>query len=412
MAELLVHICCAPDALYFLKKLREDFPRKEMVGFFYDPNIHPYEEYRLRLVETKRICRELGIPLIEGEYDLESWMESVKGLENEPERGQRCSVCFDVRLERSARLARELGCSELTTTLLMSPKKRFDQLRESGERTAERHGIKFIAVNYRRGGGTQEMFRLSKEKELYMQDYCGCIFALSQQKGEDSLWDVTSFGYRAPGSREETLFIKEVRDRAEELGLETREIEFPFLGWRVLEGGILAGDRPVPSIIRTYSRSIRGKVRGYLNRAGENRLVLPKQFVTIQLVEKLMDQPLDEFSGLVPPTFIVAREYEELLLREKVTATLQTEFIPLTSRILIIGKIDAEKIVTIPGDTLQDGRGWDLVSAEKLLREQEAGIKEGSLCVSVAGAVSILGAGLKVLRDLTGSEIEFLGYPS
>ena len=92
MADLLVHICCAPDALYFLKKLREDFPNKEMVGFFYDPNIHPYEEYRLRLVETKRICRDLGIPLIEGEYDVESWMDSVKGLENEPERGERGSV--------------------------------------------------------------------------------------------------------------------------------------------------------------------------------------------------------------------------------------------------------------------------------------------------------------------------------
>ena len=412
MADLLVHICCAPDALYFLKKLREDFPDREMVGFFYDPNIHPYEEYRLRLVETKRICRDLGIPLIEGEYDVESWMDSVKGLENEPERGERCSVCFDVRLERSAQIAKDLGCSEMTTTLLMSPKKRFDQLKESGERTAGRHGIKFIAVNYRKGGGTQDMFRLSKEKELYMQDYCGCIFALSQQKGEDSLWDMTSFGYRAPGSREETLFIKEVRERAEELGLETREVEFPFLGWRVLEGGILAGDRPVPSLVKTYSRSIRGKVRGYLQRAGKNRLILSKQFVTVQLVEELRDQPLDEFSGLIPPTFIVSKEYEDILLREKITATLHTEFLPLTSRILIMGNNCAQKIIAIPADTLQDRRGWNLKSIERFLQEKEPFIKRGELSVSVTGAVSILGAGLKVLRDVTGSEIEFLDYPS
>ncbi len=412
MADLLVHICCAPDALYFLKKLREDFPDREMVGFFYDPNIHPYEEYRLRLVETKRICRDLGIPLIEGEYDVESWMDSVKGLENEPERGERCSVCFDVRLERSAQLAKDLGCSEMTTTLLMSPKKRFDQLKESGERTAGRHGIKFIAVNYRKGGGTQDMFRLSKEKELYMQDYCGCIFALSQQKGEDSLWDMTSFGYRAPGSREETLFIKEVRERAEELGLETREVEFPFLGWRVLEGGILAGDRPVPSLVKTYSRSIRGKVRGYLQRAGKNRLILSKQFVTVQLVEELGDQPLDEFNGLIPPTFIVSKEYEDILLREKITATLHTEFLPLTSRILIMGNNCAQKIIAIPADTLQDRRGWNLKSIERFLQEKEPFIKRGELSVSVTGAVSILGAGLKVLRDVTGSEIEFLDYPS
>ncbi len=412
MADLLVHICCAPDALYFLKKLREDFPDREMVGFFYDPNIHPYEEYRLRLVETKRICRDLGIPLIEGEYDVESWMDSVKGLENEPERGERCSVCFDVRLERSAQIAKDLGCSEMTTTLLMSPKKRFDQLKESGERTAGRHGIKFIAVNYRKGGGTQDMFRLSKEKELYMQDYCGCIFALSQQKGEDSLWDMTSFGYRAPGSREETLFIKEVRERAEELGLETREVEFPFLGWRVLEGGILAGDRPVPSLVKTYSRSIRGKVRGYLQRAGKNRLILSKQFVTVQLVEELGDQPLDEFNGLIPPTFIVSKEYEDILLREKITATLHTEFLPLTSRILIMGNNCAQKIIAIPADTLQDRRGWNLKSIERFLQEKEPFIKRGELSVSVTGAVSILGAGLKVLRDVTGSEIEFLDYPS
>ena len=412
MAGLLVHICCAPDALYFLKRLKEDFPEKEMVGFFYDPNIHPYEEYRLRLVETKRICRDLGIPLIEGEYDPESWMDSVKGLEDEPERGERCSVCFDVRLERSAQLARELGCQEMTTTLLMSPKKRFDQLRESGEKTAGRHGIKFIAVNYRKGGGTQEMFRLSQDKELYMQDYCGCIFALSQQKGEDMLWDMTSFGYRAPGSREETLFIKEVRERAEELGLETREVEFPFLGWRVLEGGILAGDRPVPSIVKTYSRSIKGKVRGFLQRAGKNRLILSKQFVTVQLVEELGDQPLDEFSGLIPPTFIVSKDYEELLLKEKVTATLQTEFIPLTSRVLIIGKSGAQKVIAIPADTLQDKRGWDLGSVEHLLKEREDSIRKGSTALCLAGAVSVLQSGLRVLEEVTGSEIDFLGYPS
>ncbi|MDQ7082210.1 MAG: epoxyqueuosine reductase QueH [Aquificota bacterium] len=102
MKRVLVHICCAPDALYFLKRLREDYPDSELIGFFYDPNIHPYEEYRLRYQETERACRQLGIKLIEGEYDLENWLMSVKGLEEEPERGERCSVCFDFRLERSA----------------------------------------------------------------------------------------------------------------------------------------------------------------------------------------------------------------------------------------------------------------------------------------------------------------------
>ncbi|HIQ49367.1 MAG TPA: epoxyqueuosine reductase QueH, partial [Aquifex aeolicus] len=122
-SKILVHICCAPDAIYFLKRLREDFPESEIVGYFYDPNIHPYEEYKLRYIETERICRELGIKLIEGEYDVENWLQKVKGYEHEPERGARCELCFDHRLRKSVEVAKELGCNYLTTTLLMSPKK-------------------------------------------------------------------------------------------------------------------------------------------------------------------------------------------------------------------------------------------------------------------------------------------------
>ncbi len=238
MKKVLVHICCAPDALYFLKKLREEFPDHELVGFFYDPNIHPYEEYLLRLEETKRTCQKLNIKLIEGEYDLQEWLEKVKGLEKEPERGQRCSVCFDFRLERSARLAKELRCDTMTTTLLMSPKKKFEQLRESGEKVSKRFGIKFLAVDYRKGGGTQEMFKLTKENQIYQQDYCGCVYGLFNQKEEEALWDLVSTGKRPPGSREETLFIKRVRTFCESLNLKTYEEEFPFIGWKLLEGGL------------------------------------------------------------------------------------------------------------------------------------------------------------------------------
>ncbi|MDQ7082211.1 MAG: epoxyqueuosine reductase QueH [Aquificota bacterium] len=103
----------------------------------------------------------------------------------------------------------------MTTTLLMSPKKSFHQLSESGKRVSQRYGVSFLPLNYRKGGGTQEMFRLTKEKEIYQQDYCGCIYGLFKQKGEDSLWDLTHFGRRRPGSKEETLFIKSDKDLME-----------------------------------------------------------------------------------------------------------------------------------------------------------------------------------------------------
>lgn len=209
--KLLVHICCAPDAVYFLKRLREDYPQASIVGFFYDPNIHPYEEYRLRYIETERTCRELGIELYEGEYDLEGWLSSVRGYEEEPERGRRCAICFDYRLLRSLEFAKKVGATHLTTTLLMSPKKEFNMLKESGQKVCENTGIEFLALDYRKGGGTQEMFRLSRELELYHQDYCGCIYGLFKQKKGEVFWDLVSFGGRPPGSKEEMLFIKEVR---------------------------------------------------------------------------------------------------------------------------------------------------------------------------------------------------------
>ena len=411
MSGLLVHICCAPDALYFLKRLREDYPDKEIVGFFYDPNIHPYEEYRLRLIETRRICRELNIKLIEGEYDVEDWMTRVKGLECEPERGERCSVCFDFRLERSAIMAKELGIGEMTTTLLMSPKKRINQLRESGERTASRYGVKFLTVNYRKGGGTQEMFRLSKERELYQQDYCGCIYGLFQQKEGDIQWDLVGFGGRPPGSREETLFIKEIRDFAESESLEVKELEFPFLGWRVIEGGLWVGDRPISSIVVPYSQSIRGKVRADAREISPGEIVLSKQFVRIYLCDALRDEPLSAFSSLTYPTFRVPRSERDGLLSGRVTAVLKTEFMPMRSRVLIIGNCSSEVIMGIPADTLQDLRGWTLSDIRAVIEDNTEGIKSGKKALVLMGACSLCFAGKRFVEDHLGRDVVFLGYP-
>ncbi len=106
---MLVHICCSVDSHFFMEKLQHEYPDEKLIGFFYDPNIHPYSEYQLRYLDVQRSCNKLGIELIEGDYDFENWMDAVRGLEKEPEKGARCEVCFDRRFEVSAYKALELG---------------------------------------------------------------------------------------------------------------------------------------------------------------------------------------------------------------------------------------------------------------------------------------------------------------
>ena len=95
---MLVHICCSVDSHFFLQKLQLLYPEESLVGYFYDPNIHPFSEYQLRLLDVKRSCEKLGIPLHEGEYNYKGWLEAVRGLEDEPEKGKGCSICLDNRL--------------------------------------------------------------------------------------------------------------------------------------------------------------------------------------------------------------------------------------------------------------------------------------------------------------------------
>ncbi len=410
MDSILVHVCCAPDAVYFVRRLREDFPDARIKAFFYDPNIHPYEEYELRLVETRRVCRELNIELEEGEYDVERWMRAVRGYEQEPERGERCKICFDVRLERSARLAKEQGFKFLTTTLLMSPKKKIEQLRQAGEAVADRYGIEFLAPNYRKGGGTQEMFRLSKEMEIYQQDYCGCIYGLFNQKGEDSLWDLVCTGGKRPGSKEEAAFIKGIRDFAESLSLETRELEFPFTNWHLLEGKLEIEGKVIPSFVEPFSVSLRGVVKAdVVKRVGEV-LYLSKQHLRIRLVKPFRDIPLSAPKPTAHPTFLVPADYEEEILRGRVSATLRSELRSSLSRVLIVGSLQAEELVAFPADTLQDGRGLERKYLEDYIEGNKNGIAEGHLAIALLGAESYGGLGRRFLEEFSGVKVSRYGY--
>ncbi|MRJ02001.1 MAG: epoxyqueuosine reductase QueH [Epsilonproteobacteria bacterium] len=254
---MVVHICCSVDSHFFLERLRREFPEEELVAFFYDPNIHPYSEYRLRLLDVERSCRKLGIPLIEGEYDYDGWLQAVRGLEREPEKGERCRVCFDRRLRRTAEMARELGERRYTTTLLVSPLKSQEQLKESALQIDRELGTEFLFVDYRSGGGTQEQGVVTKRERLYRQNYCGCLFGLSQQRAQqeriaDELMEPVTRRV-LPGSVAERLSLYQKRIELEERGIPYEIVRESFLNYRLLRGAVRVEGEVVPSYIVGYS---------------------------------------------------------------------------------------------------------------------------------------------------------------
>lgn len=254
---MLVHICCSVDSHFFLQKLKEKYPNEELVGFFYDPNIHPYSEYRLRLLDVQRSCKRLGIELIEGEYDYEAWLKAVRGLENEPEKGKRCEVCFDRRLQVAAKKAKELGHKRYTTTLLVSPLKSQEQLRKSAAKVDKELETEFVFEDFRSFGGTQLQARVTKEQKLYRQDYCGCIFGLSQQRAskqelmDEMLCPITK--QILPASIEERLKLYQKRMELEEEGKAYRIVRKRFLNYRLLRAFVRVDKKVVPSYVLSYS---------------------------------------------------------------------------------------------------------------------------------------------------------------
>jgi hypothetical protein len=269
---MLVHICCSVDSHFFLEKLQKDYPDEKLTGFFYDPNIHPYSEYRLRYLDVKRSCKKLGINLIEGEYDFETWMDAVRGLEKEPEKGKRCEICFDRRFEVSAHKALELGETKMTTTLLVSPLKSQQQLKASGEAFEKAHGLEFVFVDYRAGGGTQDQSRVTKEQQLYRQDYCGCLYGLTMQREhQQKLLDemFSPIGNRVlPASIEERLDLYEERMQLEEEGTPYRIIKEKFLNYRQFNCRLTKGKNEViPSFALAYSTLPRKHAQGRIEYA-------------------------------------------------------------------------------------------------------------------------------------------------
>jgi len=175
--KLLLHSCCAPCAGEVMEAVAAS--DIETTVYFYNPNIHPIEEYTIRKDENKRFCDQLGFEFIDADYDKENWFERIKGLEEEPERGERCTKCFDMRFERSALYAHENDYPLFATTLGISRWKDLNQVNEAGLRAAHRYSnLSYWDFNWRKKGGSARMIEISKREKFYQQEYCGCVFSL------------------------------------------------------------------------------------------------------------------------------------------------------------------------------------------------------------------------------------------
>jgi epoxyqueuosine reductase len=175
--RVLLHSCCAPCSGEVIEAMHAS--GFDLTIYFYNPNIHPREEYELRKSENIRFASQRSIPFIDADYDPGNWFAWAKGLEWEPERGARCTMCFDMRFERTALYAHENGFPVITSCLGISRWKNFEQINLCGERAASHYpGITYWTLNWRKKGGSQRMVEISKREHFYMQEYCGCIYSL------------------------------------------------------------------------------------------------------------------------------------------------------------------------------------------------------------------------------------------
>ncbi|EPJ6603784.1 epoxyqueuosine reductase QueH, partial [Acinetobacter baumannii] len=175
--KLLLHSCCAPCSGEVMESLIESNINFSI--FFYNPNIHPVKEYLIRKEENIRFAEKHNIPFIDADYDTDNWFARAKGMENEPERGIRCTMCFDMRFERTALYAYENGFSLISSSLGISRWKNMAQINDCGIRAASHYpDIQYWDYNWRKNGGSSRMIEISKREEFYQQEYCGCVYSL------------------------------------------------------------------------------------------------------------------------------------------------------------------------------------------------------------------------------------------
>ena len=179
--RLLLHVCCAPCSSYVLEYLSRYF---EITVFYYNPNIEPENEYRFRAAEEQRFITEINplhpVHFINGTYEPHRFHEAAKGLEAEREGGARCTECFKLRLYEAAKACRDGGYDYFTTTLTISPLKDADRLNRIGEEAAKELGVRWLPCDFKKKGGYLRSIELSREHNLYRQNYCGCVYSKAE----------------------------------------------------------------------------------------------------------------------------------------------------------------------------------------------------------------------------------------
>ena len=288
----------------------------------------------------------LGIELLEGDYDVENWINLVRGFEDEPEKGERCAICFDRRFEVTAQQASKMGEKRFTSTLLTSPKKSLKQLQYAGDALAKKFGIEFVAPDYRKASGTQEQNIMAKEEALYRQDYCGCLFALNiqrdqQKKLADELFSPISQQIQ-PESIEARIELYQKRWELEEADKSYKIVKERFLNWRQMYGELRIKKKTVPahflplSTIRNeYSRGKIDLQIGDLHYMNRDEI----KFITLTTYNSLSNKNYENITELI----YHSPEFEEEL---KVRNQLINNPYDLSS-ILVVEEIPTQKLEII-----------------------------------------------------------------
>ena len=176
--KLLLHSCCAPCSSYVLSFLTKYF---DITILYYNPNIEPIEEYEKRKEEEKRLIKEIdkvnSIDIIDCDWDNNKFKSISLGLENEPERGKRCYLCYELRMDKTASVAKEKGYDFFSTTLTVSPYKNSNWINEIGYTLEDKYNIKYLCSDFKKDNGYKKSIELSKKYNLYRQNYCGCIYS-------------------------------------------------------------------------------------------------------------------------------------------------------------------------------------------------------------------------------------------
>ena len=182
MQKFLLHTCCAPCSIAVIEELKADF---DVTVFFYNPNIHPQAEYLKRKEQVIKVCTEWGIKMVDADYDPENWYEKVRGLEQESEGGSRCSLCFEMRMDKAAEYAKENNFDVWSSSLTFGRNKKSDVISPIGLSLQDKYGVDYYVEDWKKKGRQERSRQLVCDMNIYRQDYCGCAYSLRDKK----LWE-------------------------------------------------------------------------------------------------------------------------------------------------------------------------------------------------------------------------------